>query len=216
MALTTLTPAAVAGVMSPAKALVYTYTTVGNDYVVLGTVSTARMLAQFFTAAVTTNDLLLKVEYTRDGTNYTALVTDFPVAKAASTSFSMQHQALYTRISVKPAVAATHGTVVLTWLLSDLAMAPEISYAFGYESLTITNAVAVALTQATYDAARQAVITIEDNPVRVRWDGTAPTTTEGHLFSAGDSITLQFSADIFHFRAIATAGNAKIRVTYSR
>ena len=202
--------------MGPGKAYVFTHTTVANDYAVLGTVSTTKLLAQFFTAAVTTNNLLMKVEFTRDGTNYVTLVEDFPVAKAASTSFSMQHQALYTRISVKPAVAATHGTIVLTWVLSDTVLSPDISYAFAYEALTVTNAAAVSLTQATYDAARCALITVEDNPIRFRTDGTAPTTSEGHYVSPGDSIEVHFSADIFHFKAIATAGNAKLKVTYSR
>jgi hypothetical protein len=216
MALVSVTNCPDAGSMACGKGYVYTYTTTGNDYAVIGTLATANMLAQFFTAAVTTNNLLLKIEVTRDGTNFYTVVEDFPVAKAASTSFSMQFQALQTKVSVKPAVAATHGTVALTWVLSDKVLTPEISYAFAFESVTVTNAAAVSLTQATYDAARMAIITVEDNPVRIRWDGTAPTTAVGHLLSVGDTFTLHFSADIFHFQAIATGGNAVLRVTYSR
>jgi hypothetical protein len=216
MALVSVINCPEAGSMGCGKAYVYTYTTTGNDYAVIGTLSTTNLLAQFFTAAVTTNNLLLKIEVTRDGTNFTTIVEDFPAAKAASTSFSMQFQALQTRVSVKPAVAATHGTVALTWILSENVLSPEISYAFAFESVTVTNAAAVGLTQATYDAARMAVITVEDNPVRVRWDGTSPTTAVGHLLGVGDTLTIHFSADIFHFKAIATGGNAVIRVTYSR
>jgi hypothetical protein len=216
MALTTHYNSAAAGDMACGKAQVWTYTTTGNAYAVVATINSARMLGFFFTFAVTTNDLLVKIEVTKDNTNYYTLVEDFPAAKAASTSFGFQYAGQTVRLSVKPAVAAAHGTVAATLIFSECYLPPEMSWAFGYESLTITNAVAVPLTQATYDAARQAVITVEGNPVRVRWDGTDPTTAEGHLLSVGDTLTLHFSADIFKFAAIATGANATLKVTYSR
>lgn len=216
MAFTSMAGCATADGMACGKAQVWTYTTVGNSYVAIATINSTRMLGQYFSFAVTTNNLLAKIEVSKDGTNYTTVVEDFPIATAATTAFIMQYAGVNTRVSIKPAVAATHGTVVATLVFSEVYLPPELSYAFGFESKTVTSAAAVSLTQATYDAARQAVITVEDNPVRIRWDGTAPTTAVGHLLSVGDTITLHFSADIFHFQAIATGGNAVLRVTYSR
>jgi hypothetical protein len=165
---------------------------------------------------VTTNNLLFKFEYTRDAVTWVTSIEDYPIAAAGNAQLSTIRQAVQYRVSVKPAVAGAHGSC--TWILSvsGIIIPPEYRSAFNYESLTITNAAAVALTPATAQGAFTANITVEDNPIRVRWDGTAPTTSEGHLLQSGDSLKLDFTADIWKFRAIATGANSKLRVTYSK
>ena len=216
MALTSFNTKGVAGGMADRNKWVYTVTTTGNSYAVVATVKVCELPIIYHSMAVTTNNLLFKIEYSVDGTNYFTLVDEFPGTAAATAYFNTVANANTIRISVKPAVAATHGTVVWTMTASGIFVPDEYRTAFAYESLTITNAAAVPLTRGTYVNATKALITVEDNPIRIRIDGTDPTTAVGHLLSAGDSITLEFTSDIYEFGAIATGGNAVLRVTYSR
>lgn len=89
------------------------------------------------------------------------------------------------------------------------------SDAQSYEALTI-GSTAVALTPAVYGSAKRALITVETAQIRFRFDGTAPTSAEGHIADPGDIIYLTSNADIAAFRAIrSTSVDAKIRCTYS-
>jgi hypothetical protein len=216
MTISGITNRGTAGEMAHGKLHLFTYTTTVDTYEVIGTVNVAGLPAVYNTIAVTTNNLLFKFEYTRDGTNWVASIEDFPIAAAATNSLSAARSAVYYRVSVKPAAAGVHGSCTWQLFCNDTVLSSEYRGAFTYESLTITNAVAVPLTLATFDGALSANITVEGNPIRVRWDGTAPTTAEGHLLQAGDQIKMDFTADIWHFRAIATGANATIRVTYSK
>ena len=216
MTISSITNLATAGSMTDGRTEVHTYTTVADTYAVIATVSVGGFPAICDSIYVTTNNLLFKFEYTRDGITWFTSIEDYPIAAAANATLSAIRQAIQYRVSVKPAAAGVHGSC--TWIFSatKTVLPPEYRAAFNYESLTITNAAAVPLTVATAQGAFTANITVEGNPVRVRWDGTAPTTSEGHLLQSGDSIKLDFTADIYHFRAIATGANATIRVTYSR
>lgn len=216
MTLTTMLNKAPAGAMAHGKQQVFTHTNTTDVYEVIDTVAIGGMLGVTNTLIVTGHDLLFKFEYTRDGINWTTSITDFPVAAAATGMLTAVRSMVYYRVSCKNAVAGQNGSV--TWVLTttDMVVPPEYRAAFAYESLTITNAAAVPLTLATFDGAFCANISVEDNPIRVRWDGTDPTTTEGHILQSGDTMHLDFTADIWHFRAIATGGNAKLRVTYSK
>jgi hypothetical protein len=202
--------------MARGNAHIFTYTTTVDTYEVIDTVNVAGFPGLANTLAVTTNNLLFKFEYSRDGTNWVTSIEDFPIAAAASNTLTAARNAILYRVSVKPAAAGVHGSCTWTLILNDQVLSAEYRGAFTYEALTITNAVAVPLTLATFDGALTANITVEDNPIRVRWDGTAPTTTEGHLLQSGDQLKLDFTADIWHFRAIATGANSKLRVTYSK
>jgi hypothetical protein len=63
--------------------------------------------------------------------------------------------------------------------------------------------------------ATKAFITVEAQPIRVRFDGVDPTSSVGHLFSAGDVIWLVDQVQIRDFRAIRSTGSsATINVTY--
>lgn len=216
MALTSIINGVAAGGMAPSRMETYTYTTTVDTYEVIATVTVSGFPGLMNSIYVTTNNLLFKFEYSRDGVTWVTSIEDYPISAAANAQLSAIRQAILYRVSVKPAVAGAHGSC--TWMLSvtGIIVPPEYRSAFNYESLTITSAAAVALTTATAQGAFTANITVEDNPIRVRWDGTAPTTSEGHLLQSGDSLKLDFTADIWKFRAIATGANAKIRVTYSK
>jgi hypothetical protein len=216
MTLTSIGNKASAGSMAHANVHVWTFTTVADVYAVIDTVAVAGLPAIANTISVTGNNLLFKFEYSRDGTTWATSIEDFPIAAAATQALTAARNALLYRVSVKPAVAGSHGSGTWQLILNDLVLTPEYRNAFAYESLTITNAAAVPLTLATFDGALSANITVEDNPIRVRWDGTSPTTVEGHLLQSGDTMKMDFTADIWHFRAIATGANAKLRVTYSK
>lgn len=91
--------------------------------------------------------------------------------------------------------------------------------AIGYESVTVSTA-AKALTAATYGDAKHALITVDANPIRYRLDGTAPTTTEGHLVLASATATmtieLKSTDQIKRFQAIRQgSADAILKVTYS-
>ena len=58
-----------------------------------------------------------------------------------------------------------------------------------YSTLTVTNSaqvVSTAASPAMVSQAQGAVMTVETAPIRYRDDGTAPTSTEGHLLMPGD------------------------------
>jgi hypothetical protein len=216
MTITNLINKAPAGVMSRANAHVFTFTTTVDTYVVIDTVVVAGFPALTNSIAVTTNNLLFKFEYSRDGVNWSTSIEDFPIAAATTGMLTAARNALLYRVSVKPAAAGVHGSCTWSLILNDVLLSSEYRGAFTYEALTITSGAAVPLTLATFDGALTANITVENNPIRIRWDGTSPTTTEGHLLQAGDQIKLDFTADLWHFRAIATGADSKIRVTYSK
>lgn len=63
----------------------------------------------------------------------------------------------------------------------------------------------------------EALVTVETNPIRFRLDGTAPTSAEGHLLQAGDSIVVSGFSNVSKLRFIRQGGaDATLRVTYYR
>lgn len=93
--------------------------------------------------------------------------------------------------------------------------------AMGYEALTVTSS-ATPFTAATAANARAATCTLEGTAtLRYRYDGTDPTSTEGHLMTTPSAtapvpLTILGRNNVNRFRAIATAGNATLRCTYLR
>ena len=59
-------------------------------------------------------------------------------------------------------------------------------------------------------ATNAAFMTVESNSIRWTVNGTAPTTTTGHLAQSGATITLQGHTNVTQFQMIATAGNATV------
>ena len=61
-----------------------------------------------------------------------------------------------------------------------------------------------------------AIITVEDNPIRFRVDGTSPTSTEGHEAQDTEIITLDTEIEVRNFEAIkhsTAGGDAKLKMT---
>lgn len=87
--------------------------------------------------------------------------------------------------------------------------------AAAYESVTVADS-AIGLTPSTYGAATKAEMTLETAQIRIRKDGTNPTSLEGHLVYVGDTITLNSAADLATFKAIRTGSTSGVlKVTYS-
>lgn len=64
---------------------------------------------------------------------------------------------------------------------------------------------------------KRVIMTVETAAMRYTYDGTAPTTSLGHLVNAGDIIVLLGQPSLDNFRAIRTGGtSADLRVTYER
>ena len=84
---------------------------------------------------------------------------------------------------------------------------------FAYESKTIA-ATAVGLTSGTYGDATRAEMTLETAQIRIRSDGTAPTSSEGRLVEVGDTIILRSAAQIAAFEAIRTGESGVLKIEY--
>jgi hypothetical protein len=89
-----------------------------------------------------------------------------------------------------------------------------------YEQVTVSTT-SKALTEAAYKPrsttkAQKAIIGIEDNGIRFRLDGLAPTSAVGMEAGSGDMIELNGIDEIVQFRAIRSgAADAVLNVTYS-
>lgn len=105
--------------------------------------------------------------------------------------------------------------LVLTLLCSSVAHAERKTVY--YESIAVGTVTAKELSSSldatVYDAYRavRGVITVEDNNIRFRLDGTSPTTTEGLIAYVGDLITIDGITDCRNFQAISTTGTATLK-----
>jgi len=98
---------------------------------------------------------------------------------------------------------------------------------YDYESVTVTDS-ATALTSSKYSdkaslasnanrGATRAVITVETAQLRYRYDGSDPTSSEGHILNINDVVVLVGPDAIKNFRGIRTGGtSAVLKVTYER
>mgnify|MGYP001604446641 CR=1 FL=1 len=95
--------------------------------------------------------------------------------------------------------------------LSPFATEPvTVDATVGGVRLTITNVLAT-------PKPRACVITVETAPLRWLADGTAPTSTAGHVANPTDVLEIQNAGEMGNFRAIRTgATSATIRVSYYR
>lgn len=93
-----------------------------------------------------------------------------------------------------------------------------------YESITVTDT-AESLTSGTFKPvstpehawAKRAFITAETAQMRYRLDGTAPTSSEGHILNVGDILTLDGIANISRFQIIRTGSTSGvIKISYLR
>lgn len=107
-------------------------------------------------------------------------------------------------------------TRYLTWLAACwlLLYPASASAQVKYETVTFTNT-AVGLTASTLVAANGEALTacvgkLETAQIRIRYDGTAPTTTEGTLVDVGEIVQLTSNAALQAFRGIRTGGTSGI------
>ena len=112
-----------------------------------------------------------------------------------------------------------------------LAMIPRVGQDitfFARETLTVDNtaggvgftvATIVPTTTATTNVnpAGVAHLTLETAQIRYTLDGTAPTTTVGHLMNAGDILLIEGIANVAAFKAIRTGGtNGSLQCSFGR
>lgn len=101
---------------------------------------------------------------------------------------------------LSPAVVAQEPPVIAT----SKALG-NINYLGIQASLTPTNLAASTLTVPTGATAyTMAVVTVETGTVRFWVDGTAPTTSTGHLCNPGDMIFLHTKSQVDNFKVIST------------
>lgn len=92
---------------------------------------------------------------------------------------------------------------------------------FAFEAITVST-VAIGPTAATVNptnapGAKALFCTVESQPIRYRFDGTAPTSSVGHPALAGATIVLVGANSITHLKAIRSGGtDATLSCTYSR
>ena len=91
---------------------------------------------------------------------------------------------------------------------------------FAFEELDVSTT-AVGLTQATafpdgVKGADLAICTIEDDAVRWRDDGIAPTATVGQLAAVSTALTIRGAASLKNVKFIRVTTDADINVTYYR
>ncbi len=90
---------------------------------------------------------------------------------------------------------------------------------FAYEQLTLSSGgAATALTSATYNNAKRAVVTLEGDSARYRTDplSSAVTTAIGTPMAIADQIILWGSVDIQQFRIAGNSTSAKLNCEYGR
>ena len=90
---------------------------------------------------------------------------------------------------------------------------------YDFESIAVT-ATVIGLTTAKLSPnsappPTAALLTLETAAIRFRMDGVEPTTSEGHLMSSGDQLTLSSIDQLRKFRAIRdTNTSGVLKVTY--
>ena len=76
-----------------------------------------------------------------------------------------------------------------------------------YESVAIDDTVGgKGFTASNITDCKRAYITIETASIRFRYDGTAPTATEGHLLYPRDILIIEGFSNLENFRAIRSSG----------
>lgn len=114
---------------------------------------------------------------------------------------------------------------VMGIFLANAALAEDLLYRHGYTALyesisagtsTAKNGTST-LNLAAYNYDDMiGICTVESGNIRYRTDGTAPTTSEGHLVYIGDFFVIEGIADLRRFSVIGTAGTATVKITYKK
>lgn len=194
------------------------YTTT-EDIGVVYTWKTIFMGLKYFKITAGFNDVIIRVEVSFNGENWDELLPAYPdttVTAGTTSHFDVSTYAPLMRILARDAVSGDHGTVTVELVATNYGFQDRGSYAIGYEQINVTTNAIVALDDKLKHLANSALLTIETNPVRARWDGGNPTTTLGHMFRVGDTVQITSPQDMISFKAISAGGTSQLNVTYSR
>ena len=86
------------------------------------------------------------------------------------------------------------------------------SKAENYETITVSDSI-ITLTPG---ANTYGFITVEDAPIRFRFDGGDPSASNGHTLSVGDTLILDSTEDLANFKALRkTTTDAVLHASYS-
>lgn len=88
--------------------------------------------------------------------------------------------------------------------------------AFDYQAITVSTT-ALALDPTKYDTdppMEKCTISVESDDVRVRWDGTNPTASEGLLWKSGGLYLLEDLREIRGFKVIRVTTDAKLKCIF--
>jgi hypothetical protein len=106
--------------------------------------------------------------------------------------------------------------IVALWLSAVALVAQSSGQAMSYESITVANT-AVGFTATTLrpnpsglPQAMQCGGRLETAQIRYRYDGSAPTSSEGELLEVGDRITISGNENLRKFLAIRTGGTSGV------
>ena len=92
--------------------------------------------------------------------------------------------------------------------------------AYNFETLTVTNAAkkftVAKLSEAGYENAIRAVVTVAGDSIRYRLDGTDPSDTVGHIAYASETIVVEGTTNLTRFRMFRVTTDATVTVTYER
>jgi hypothetical protein len=103
--------------------------------------------------------------------------------------------------------------IALTTLFVFLVIAP-LQAAIVYESITVSTT-AIGFTAASISGKTKAMCTLESQNIRFRIDGTAPTTTEGHILENGNILYIEGGVSMSNFSAIRDdAVDGTLKCTY--
>jgi len=96
---------------------------------------------------------------------------------------------------------------------------PTIGY--GFEQLTVTNAVQVLSPakykdSATSGGASSAFLTNDGNAIRYTFDGTTPSATVGHKLADGGVLVLAGQNQMSQFKCFRVSADSEITITYER
>jgi hypothetical protein len=91
----------------------------------------------------------------------------------------------------------------------------------GYARHSVTTVISLATTPAAgvaiHRLARHAILHVEVGTIRVRYDGTDPTTTEGELITTGEKIKFENQRSLLlALEMVSVSGTATVTVTYGR
>ena len=91
---------------------------------------------------------------------------------------------------------------------------------YDFETISITNIVKSLTTSKIEDSngnAKRIQVTVEDAQIRYKYNGTSPTSSEGHLLNPMDTLELNTTSNIKNLRFIRKGtNNGKVMVTFER